>query len=254
MEKPLPIRFLAVPAAVALAATLAVTPAAPCFAAEPATASASDADVAQALAGQLERFAADATAALGREAPGRISVQVGTLDPRLRLSPCARIEPYLPRGTRLWGKAHIGVRCLEGPRRWNVYLPITVSVHARALVAAGPLAAGAVIGAADLSEAEIDVAAARGSVFTDPQSVLGRTLQRAVAAGDGIRSDDLKPRQWFAAGDTVRISTTGGGFAVRSSGEALTPGLDGQSVRVRTAGGRIVSGIAVGDREVALPL
>lgn len=215
---------------------------------------ADDTGLAATLAAQLERFADETTRTLGDKMPGRLSVEVGRIDPRLRLAPCARIEPYLPRGTRLWGKAHIGVRCAEGPKRWNVYLPITVSVMAPALVAATPLASGATIGPADLMEAEVDLAAAQGSLYTDPAQLVGRVLQRPVGAGQGIRDTDVKLRQWFAAGDTVGISSVGGGFAVRSTGQALTPGFEGQTARIRTDSGRIISGVAVGEREVELRL
>ena len=65
----------------------------------------------------------------------RVEVLVGQLDPRLRLAPCERIEPYLPPNTRLWGKSRIGLRCAQGPSHWNVFLPITVKAYGRALVA-----------------------------------------------------------------------------------------------------------------------
>src|SRR5699024_10714439 len=58
----------------------------------------------------------------------RVEVVIGQLDPRLHLAPCARIEPYVPVGVRLWGKARIGLRCKEGAVPWNVYLPIIVKV------------------------------------------------------------------------------------------------------------------------------
>jgi flagella basal body P-ring formation protein FlgA len=43
---------------------------------------------------------------------GRAEISIGTLDPRLQLAPCARIEPYLLPGTRLWGRTSNGERCL----------------------------------------------------------------------------------------------------------------------------------------------
>src|SRR6185437_12717842 len=61
----------------------------------------------------------------------RVELEIGSLDPRLHLAPCQRIEPYLPTGMRLWGKARIGLRCREGAVPWNVYLPITVKVYGR---------------------------------------------------------------------------------------------------------------------------
>jgi flagellar basal body P-ring formation protein FlgA len=207
------------------------------------------------LAQQVQRFADESTRRVATPA-GRIEVEVGTLDPRLRLAPCERIEPYLPTGTRLWGKAHIGLRCVAGPKRWNVYLPITVHVHGRALVATSNLPAGSVLAAADLAEAEVDLAAERGPAFAASQAagLVGRSLVRGLNAGEALRGNDLKARQWFAAGDVVRITAQGGGFAVSSSGEALSPGIEGRSVRVRTEGGRVVSGEPVGEREVELAL
>ena len=69
--------------------------------------------------------------------PLRMEVSVGQLDPRLRLAPCARVEPHLPAGARLWGRTRLGLRCVEGAVRWNVYLPITVKAFGPAWVLAG---------------------------------------------------------------------------------------------------------------------
>jgi flagella basal body P-ring formation protein FlgA len=79
-------------------------------------------------------------------------------------------------------------------------------------------------------------------------------LARPLAAGDTLREQDLRARQWFAAGDTVRIVAGGTGWRIDSEGQALGPGIEGQSVRVRTESGRIVSGIAVADRRVEVAL
>src|SRR5450830_1910176 len=46
--------------------------------------------------------------------PLRMEVSVGELDRRLRLAPCQDIQPYIPPGTRLWGKTRIGLRCARG--------------------------------------------------------------------------------------------------------------------------------------------
>lgn len=186
--------------------------------------------------------------------PMRFDVVVGTLDPRLKLAPCQRIEPYLPPGTRLWGKARIGLRCTQGVRAWNVYLPITVRVYGQALVAAQPLPAGAIVQASDLQFAEIDIAEERGSVVTVAASAVGRVLARPLAAGQGVRQTDLKPRQWFAAGDIVKVRATGNGFSVAGSGQALTPGLEGQTARVRTEGGQIVTGMPIATRQLEVSL
>ncbi len=187
-------------------------------------------------------------------APPRVEVVVGALDPRLHLAPCLRIEPYLPPTTRLWGRARIGMRCLEGASRWNVYVPITVKVFGPALVARALLPVGSVVQAADLAQAEIDLAEEPSAALTDAAAVVGRTLARSIKPGQGVRAADLRSRQWFAAGATVQIRASGPGFSVAGEGQALTHGIEGEPVRVRLEGGRTVTGQAVGERRVELSL
>ena len=206
----------------------------------------------QQTAGLQSAGATNVDAGIGN--PTRFDVVVGALDPRLKLAPCQRIEPYLPTGVRLWGKARIGLRCAQGARPWNVYLPITVRVYGNALVAALPLQAGATVRETDLRLAEIDLAEQNAAVVASPALAVGRTLTRPLAAGQGLRQTDLKPRQWFAAGDTVRVLATGPGFRVSGSGQALTPGLEGQTARVRTDGGQVITGMPVATRELEISL
>ncbi len=184
----------------------------------------------------------------------RVEVEVGRLDPRLKLAPCARIDTYLPAGFKPWGRTRVGLRCAEGAVRWNVFLPITVKVYGPALVAASALPAGSVLSANDLSEAEVDLAAESAAALTDATLVVGRTLARTVSAGQSLRQHHVRPRQWFAAGDTVRLVAVGAGFAVQSEGQAISAGLEGSAVRVRTESGRIVTGQAVGDKRVEVAL
>lgn len=204
------------------------------------------------LAAEVQRFAAADIARM--PANSRVELRVGQLDARLKLAPCEQVQPYLPPNTKLWGRTRIGLRCVRGPKRWNVYLPISVDVYARALVATAVLPAGSVLTATDLSEAEVNIALEASAAVTDPQLAVGRTLARALSPGQGLLASHLAARKWFAAGDTVRISTVGSGFTVMGSGEALNAGLEGQRVRVRTESGRIVTGEAVGERLVELAM
>lgn len=184
----------------------------------------------------------------------RVEVQVGELDARLRLAPCKKIEPFLPVGGRLWGRSKVGLRCTDGPTRWTVYLPVTVKVFGTALVARTAMPAGAVLTAADTAQAEVDLAEEASAVLLDAQAAVGRTLARPLQPGQALRAAHLRPRQWFAAGETVQIRARGQGFFIAAVGQALSPGLEGQSVRVRTEAGRVLTGEAVGERRVEVPL
>ena len=187
--------------------------------------------------------------------PGlRAEVRVGRLDPRLKLAPCSDVRPYLPTGMRLWGAARVGLRCHDATVRWNVFLPLTVDVYGSALIASTALAAGRVLQSGDLRVGEVLLSAAPQAPLARTEAALGRTLARALAVGDALHGHDLKARLWFASGDTVRVVAVGNGWRIAGEGQALSPGLEGQPVRVRTESGRVVAGVAVGEHEVEVPL
>jgi flagella basal body P-ring formation protein FlgA len=212
-------------------------------------------DAAPALDGTLldsvRSLAVSGTAASGGH---RVEVVIGQLDPRLHLAPCQRIEPYLPVGVRLWGKARIGLRCKEGPTPWNVYLPITVKVYGQAVVMTEGAAAGAVVAAADLAVAEVDLAEEFSPAIADPKLAEGRVLAQTIRPGQTLRQSQLKARQYFIAGDTVKLVASGEGFALEAEGQALNNGVEGQPAKVRTESGRVLTGTPTGERRVEVAL
>lgn len=210
------------------------------------------APMAPALQQQVQALAEQAGA---RSATGaRVVVEVGELDPRLRLAPCPTVQPYLPAGARAWGRTRVGLRCMDGAVRWNVFLPVTVKVMARGLVTATALPAGTLLAPGDLRDAEVDLAAGPTPVVTQAELAVGRTLARGLAAGDALQQGDLRARQFFQAGDAVQLVAVGRGFQVSSAAQALGAGLEGQSVKVRTDSGRILTGVAAGERRVEIAL
>lgn len=247
-------------AAVAAAAPSASSASQPAAAASTGTTeaprTAADSSIAAPVTQQLERLANDAasTAWDAQAGPVRVEVVVGKLDPRLQLAACDRIEPYLPPGQRPFGRTHVGLRCLQGPTHWNVFLPVTVQVFARALVATTVLPVGTLLQSRHLTEAEVDVAERVDPALRDATQALGRTLARAVPAGAALHQGDLRLRQWFNAGDLVRVVVHGSGWSVSADGQALGAGVEGQPVRVRTDAGRVVSGLPTPDRRVEVTL
>lgn len=184
----------------------------------------------------------------------RFEVVVGRLDRRLHLAPCDKVEPYVPKGMRLWGRSRIGLRCAVGTTHWNVYLPITVKVFGPGLVATSGLTAGSTVTPADVTIGEVDLALDTSGAVLRPALAVGRTLTRALGAGQSVRESDLKARQWFAAGETITLVADGDGFTVSGDAQALNAGIEGQPVRVRTPGGRVLTGQPVGERRVELTL
>jgi flagella basal body P-ring formation protein FlgA len=207
----------------------------------------------QALSERISALAREG-ARLAVASPVRVAVEVGQLDPRLKLAPCQKVEPYLPSGLPAWGHTRVGLKCVQGAKLWNVSLPVVVHVWSRALVTTAALPAGTVLEAAHLGQAEVDLAGAPGAALNNQAALLGRTLARSVPEGQALHQNDLKARQWFAAGETVKLVATGPGWRIVTEGQAVSPGLEGQPARVRTENGRIVQGRPVGDREVEMAL
>lgn len=186
--------------------------------------------------------------------PLRMEVSVGVLDSRLRLASCSRVEPYIPVGTRLWGKTRLGLRCVEGMGKWNVFLPVTIKAMGRAWVMRRDVAPGAVLGEADVMEAEVDWAEQPSPIIADPAQWVGQVAVRNLTTGQALRQNMVRPAQVFQAGAQVRIVAQGTGFQITSDGQAVSPGVVGQLARVRMDNGRVMSGMVLDARTVKLEM
>ena len=173
----------------------------------------------------------------------RPEVVIGNLDPRLQLAPCARIEPYLPKGTQLWGRSRIGIKCLEGPVAWNVFLPVTVKAWGPAWVIKNTIQGGTLLKLTDAEPiAEVDWADVRSPILATPEQWVGMQAAYPLGPGQAIRQNAVRPPQVFAVGTEVRVITQGSGFQISATGQAMTAGQVGQQARVKLGNGKIVSG------------
>lgn len=186
--------------------------------------------------------------------PLRPEIELGQLDSRLQLAPCARVEPYLPRGARLWGRSRIGLRCVEGPRRWNVFLPITVKVWGPAWVVQRPIAPGAVLTAGDVAPGEVDWAEHPAPVLVREADWQGVTAARGLLPGQVLRQNMVRPVQVFKAGTEVKVQVKHAGFQLSATGRAMGHGFLGQAVRVKMPNGRVVSGRVRRDHSVGVEM
>lgn len=175
--------------------------------------------------------------------PGAVAIEVSPLDPSNQLPACAALEPFLPAGTRAWGRISVGVRC-DSPVVWTAYLQARVSVVADYLVAARPLRAGQIVGPADLDVRRGDLTNLPDNTLTDGTQAMGHHTRFAVAAGTPLRGDMLRVPHAVRQGQTVPVISAGPGFRVSSEGKAMNNAAPGESVRVRLGNGQVVTGIA----------
>ena len=174
---------------------------------------------------------------------GEVEVTVGEPDSRLKLAPCARMEPFVPAGARLLGRTSLGVRCVEGAN-WVVYVPVQVKLFVDAWVAARPVPRGQPLGPDDVRIERVDIAPLNGNAMLPDMSVAGRTALRSLNPGDALRRDALRAPTVVQPGDAVQVVAVGTGFAAQTPGKALTMASDGQVTQVSLPGGRVLSGVA----------
>jgi flagellar basal body P-ring formation protein FlgA len=184
----------------------------------------------------------------------RVEFVLGQLDPRLKLAPCDKVQTYLPEGARLWGRTHVGMRCVQGNVPWNVYWPVTVKVWSKAVVAVVPLRPGSIVTAADLRISEVDLAESSSPAVVNLKDVVGRSVTRLVEPGKSLRVDDVRMRRWFAAGDPVNVVVQGEGFAVASQGVAISHGDEGQCAKIRMDSQRVLCARPVAEHRAEITL
>jgi flagella basal body P-ring formation protein FlgA len=201
-----------------------------------------------------QRWVSDTLSQQRSELPLRMEVVVGQLDRRLTLAPCAHVEPYLPPNMRLWGKSRLGLRCVQGAVKWNVFLPITVKAMGPAWVIKGQVASGAKLVASDAMVMEVDWAENNGAIVANQGDWVGKTATRLLSTGQAVRQDMVKAAQVFQTGAQVRVVAVGVGFEIATRAQALSAGVLGQNAMVRMDNGQVVTGTVSDEHTVKIVL
>lgn len=179
----------------------------------------------------------------------RVTAEVGSADPRLRLARCARAEFFLPLGNRPWGSGSVGARCRE-PAAWTIYLTYRLRIRGPGLRARHPLPAGQRLDGNDVDVAEVEYAGDPGRYPRDSARIAGMQLLRPLAAGAPVRVDMVRRHPVIRAGQKVLVRVEGAGFQVSQHGIAQEQAAAGESVRLKTVSGRVIQGVAQDDGSV----
>jgi flagella basal body P-ring formation protein FlgA len=120
-----------------------------------------------------------------------------------------------------------------------------VAVRGRYLVSTQALKKGQALSVADLQWAEGDLTKMGDSLLEDPEQIKNMALTRSLQPGMPVRLNDLKPIAVIKSGDQIRVTLVGKGFAIDTSGQAMSDAAMGGLVKVRISDGKIVQGTAV---------
>ena len=196
------------------------------------------------------RFMEDYSRSLNGEAT---EIQVGRLDPRLRLHNCDReLEAFLPNGGRTTGNTTVGVRC-PGSKPWSLYVPVTVNVFKNVVVTSGALPRNTILNRSHLKMAKRNLAKLPQGYFVNPDRLVGMKLKRNLSAGLPLTPTMVKAQMVIKRGQRVMLVSRSKGVSVRMQGQALANGAMGELVRVKNLSSkRIVEGRVTNDGEVLI--
>ncbi len=175
--------------------------------------------------------------------PGTVSVEVGSVDSRLKLAKCESLDTVLSGGNRLWGRTTVGVRC-NAPEHWSIFVPATVKVTGSYFVSAKPITQGQLITENDIAPMQGDLTSMSNSIVTDSSQAVGHISSLSLGAGIALRQDSLHLQQAVIQGQTIRLISNGDGFKVSTEAVALNSANAGQLVKVKINSGQVISGTA----------
>lgn len=175
-----------------------------------------------------------------------VKVEVGRLDPRLRLAACNNpLAVYLPPGARLPGNTSAGVRC-EGATPWTLFVPASVRQKFVVVSAVQTLPRGKLLTLTDVRVESRYLMNLPTGALTDPAMVVGRVVVRHTAAGSLLMAGALREERAVRRGQSVTLSLAAGTLAIRVAGTALKDGALGDRITVRnTTSNRVVEGVII---------
>lgn len=220
---------------------------------------------AQAATPAQQMSAALATWVAEQNGVGADRVQVGPLDPRVPVQPCAggyRFDyPFVNRDS-------VRVRCVKP--NWQLFVkvafanpgavaapaaagapskPATPAAEIRqVVVAAANLSAGQVLQPQHLKMDPLEADKISRSHYVDVAGLEGQEVLRPIRAGDAIRTTDVRPALLVKKGEMV-LMTVGSPetFQISVKAEALQDGRLGEQIKLRNPeSGRSLSAIVTG--------
>jgi flagella basal body P-ring formation protein FlgA len=179
-----------------------------------------------------------------KQEPGAVTVNVGTLDSRLRLAPCATpLNVSLPPGATFRDRMTVAVSCTASSS-WTVYVPIAIETQTRVLVLRRAENRGARLTSDDVEMQTRVVAGTGASYLTDAAELAGRRLKRPLGAGAALTVDAMMDDMVVKRGQHVTLLAAVGGLEVRAAGVAMNDAAAQGRVRVQNiSSNRIVEGV-----------
>lgn len=169
-------------------------------------------------------------------------IKVNSIDRRLKLSRCEKLDFDLATGSRLLGKLSVKVMCKK-PKAWSFYVTAHISRFGQVYIANNALSRGHLVRAGDVYQSRKDLSRLPFGYIIDDKAVIGKQLKRHVQAGTVLTPSQLTSPIVIKRGEIISLQKKAAGFAISMKGTALSDGAVGERIRVKNnSSKRIIEG------------
>lgn len=177
--------------------------------------------------------------------PPGASVQVDLVkaDERIGSMQCPAALFANSAGNKMWGRTFLRVQCV-GSDTPAFFLGVDVKVWAPVLVVKSTVQSGQSLGLNDVEFRTMDLSQLSNGWVTDLAHLNNKTAARQLWPGTLLKHDHLKGQAMVKNGDTVKVMMKGPGFAIGGTAVAMGEAELGEVVKIKTAQGKILHGVA----------
>lgn len=173
----------------------------------------------------------------------RVEVNLVKQDLRIGAQSCPVALFSNVAGNKLWGRTFLRVQCV-GSENPGFFVGVDVKVWAPVLVMKNTVALGQSILPSDVEFKTMDIAQLPTGWVASVEHLNNKTASRPLWPGAVLKQDFMKGQPMVRSGDQVKIMIKGSGFAIGGSAVAIESAEQGEKVKVKTAQGKVLSGVA----------
>jgi flagella basal body P-ring formation protein FlgA len=187
--------------------------------------------------------------------PKDATVQVSLVkqDERIGTPACPEALFSNTTNNRLWGRTFLKVQCIGGESS-GFFVGVDFDVFAPVLVIKKTISIGQALEPDDVEFTTTNIAQLPQGWINNMAHINNKTATRTLTPGLVLRQDYMKGTPLIRRGDTVRVTMKGQGFSIGGSAQAVEAAEQGQSIKVKTSQGKILTGIATEPSLVELTL
>jgi flagellar basal body P-ring formation protein FlgA len=186
--------------------------------------------------------------------PGaQVQIDLNRADPRIGSPSCPAALFSNSRGHKMWGRTFLEVQCM-GSNTAPFFVGVDVKVFSPVWVSREMISAGEPITPEKLEQKIVDITTLNTGWVSELAHLSQKSAARAIYPGTPLRADLLKGKSLLKRGEQVKVLVTGPGFQIAGSGITLEDAEQGNTVKVKTDKGKVLSGIAKDELLVEITL